>query len=299
MRRFAILVTLTVICAHAEQAYAQFPAKRTSDTTSLHPDSTTRAILSQSSAGHIFWHDIKESSYDGLQYFERPLHWNLQEWAIVGTGFGITALLEVIGDQNVRAYVQGHQGVWGDRIASFGNNFYGTGMATGIAAISLYGVGLAEDNNKLRVMGRHVVQSFVYAGITTTAIKIIAGRNRPFLNQGALVYHGFSLSNAWNSFPSGHVTVATALSETLAADIGNPWASAALYTFAGVTVFGRLYSDQHWFSDTFLAGIIGTAAGYWVSQEEDHYDMRTNDPKPTSFIITPSLSGVTFAYVIQ
>src|SRR5205085_8740970 len=73
----------------------------------------------------------------------------------------------------------------------------------------------------------------------------------------ALPIYGFSLNNVWNSMPSGHVTVAAALSETLAADIGNTWASIGLYTCTAATVFGRLYSDQHWLSDTFLAGVIG------------------------------------------
>jgi len=150
--------------------------------------------------------------------------------------------------------------------------------------------------NQLRVMGRHVVTSFAYAGITTTVLKILIGRNRPFVNQGAFVYHGFSLQNAWNSMPSGHVTVASALSETLAADINKPWAYVTFYTFDAATIFGRLYSDAHWFSDTFLAAVIGTAAGYWVSQETDHYDMKTNDPKPTSFVIEPTPNGVGLAY---
>ena len=92
------------------------------------------------------------------------------------------------------------------------------------------------------------------------------------------------------------MTVASALTETLAADIGNTWASVGLYTALGLTVFGRLYSDAHWLSDTFVGGLIGTAAGYWVSQEEDHYDMKTNEPKPTSFLIEPTLGGVSLTY---
>lgn len=287
---------LFLLLTSSSVAYAQIPARRTSDTTSLHPDSATRAVLSESSAGHIMWHDVKESVYDGGQYVTRPLHWDLREWAIFATGVGFTAVLELTDDNIARGFFQHNQGIWGDRIAYFGNKFYGTGLATGLTAITLYSVGINTDNNKLRVMGRHVLQSFAYAGLTTTAIKIIVGRNRPFLNQGDLVYHGFSLNNVWNSLPSGHVTVACALSETLASDIGNTWASIGLYTAAAATVFGRLYSDQHWLSDTFLGGVIGMAAGYWVSQEEDHYDMKTNEPKQASLMLVPTGNGLALIY---
>jgi membrane-associated phospholipid phosphatase len=299
IRCILFFILFTSICSQVsivDDAFAQFPSKSTSDTTSLHPDSTTRAILSQSPAGHIMWHDMKESAYDGLQYVLRPIHWDLREWAIMATGIGFTAVLELTDDGIARTFFQHNQGKFGNLIADFGNNFYGDGYATGLTAVTLYTVGIAEDNNKLRVMGRHVLQSFAYAGLTTTALKILIGRNRPFLNQGAFVFHGFSLANVWNSMPSGHVTVAAALSETLAADIDNTWASIGLYSLTAATVFSRLYSDEHWFSDTFLGGVIGTAAGYWVSQEEDHYDMKTNDPKSTSFLIEPTLGGLSLTY---
>ena len=145
-------------------------------------------------------------------------------------------------------------------------------------------------------MGRQVLQSFAYAGLTTTVIKVLFGRDRPFNNAGPNIFHGFTLQDAWNSFPSGHTTVACALSETLAADIDQPWAYATFYTFEAATVFGRLYADAHWLSDTFAGAIIGNLAGFWVSRETEHYDLKTNEPKSTSFVIEPTLDGVSLAY---
>src|SRR5947209_20268624 len=122
MTRRICLLLISLVCLETtllgSQVYAQLPAKRTSDTTSLHPDSATRAILAQSSAGHIMWHDIKESVYDGGQYVQRPLHWNLREWAIITTGIGFTAMLEVVDDPIARSVFQHNQGVWWERIAS-------------------------------------------------------------------------------------------------------------------------------------------------------------------------------------
>ncbi len=293
---FFIVVLIASQVGVVGDAFAQFFHKATSDTTSIKADSATLAVLRKSSAGHIIWHDIKEGAYDGVQYVERPLRWNLREWAVVATGLGFTAMLEAVDDPLARSFFQHNHGAFGDNLSKFGNDFYGNGYATGLTALTLYTVGISTDNNNLRVMGRQVVQSFAYAGLTTTVLKVLLGRGRPFLNQGDFVYHGFSIQNIWNSMPSGHVTVASALSETLAADINQTWAYITFYTFDAATIFGRLYSDVHWFSDTFLGAVIGTAAGYWVSQETDHYDMKTNDPKPTSFLIVPTPNGIGLAY---
>ncbi len=259
-------------------------------------DSATTAILAHSSGSHIIWHDVKESWYDAGPYFTRPLHFDLREWAIIATGIGFTAMLELVDDDPVRTFMQNNQGSVGDKIASFGNNFYGNGYATGLTAITLYTVGLETDNNKLRVMARHVIQSFAYAGATTTIFKVLLGRDRPFTNQGSFVYNGFDLNNLANSMPSGHVATAAALSESLAADIDNTWVSIGLYTCTAATAFARMYSDQHWLSDTFLAGVIGTATGYWVAHQDDHYDMQTNEPKHASIMIMPTGNGLALVW---
>ena len=145
-------------------------------------------------------------------------------------------------------------------------------------------------------MGRQVLQSFAYAGITTTVLKVLFGRARPFSNEGPFNFHGFTIKDIWNSLPSGHCTVAAALSETLAADIDQPWAYVTFYGLEGLTVVGRLYADAHWLSDTFAGLIIGNVAGFWVSRETEHYDLQTNQPKSTSFLLMPTLNGFALSY---
>jgi membrane-associated phospholipid phosphatase len=287
--RYILIVLITVFCLDAK-------CQTRDSGYVLKNDSATTAVLAQSSFGHIMWHDIKDGFYDLGQYVLRPFHWDVREWGIIGTGVAFTAMLELADDVPFRNIIQSNTGKFGDQFVNFGNNFYGNGYATGLTAITLYSVGMASDDNKLRMMGLHVIQSFAYAGLTTTALKILVGRNRPFLYDGKFIYNGPSLANAANSMPSGHVTVASALSESLAEDIGNTWVSIGLYSFVAATAYSRMYSDQHWLSDTFLAGVIGICSGYWVDHQDDHYDMKTNDPKPTSFNIEPTIGGVSLAY---
>ncbi len=262
-------------------------------------DSSTHpppSLLDSLSKSHIVWHDIKEGAYDGVNYFEAPLHWDASQWLIVGAVGGVTYLSEVTSDNSVRQFFQRNQSNVGNKLALFGDDFYGNGIATGLAVASLYSIGLFSDNDNIRVMGRDVVESFVYAGITTTVLKVIFGRERPYNGNGPNIYHGFTLNDAWNSLPSGHVTVAAALSSTLAAEIDNPYATAGLYSLVGLTMYSRMYTDKHWLSDTFLGGVIGSFAGYWVVNQTEHYDLKTNDPKPTSFVIEPGLGNLTLAY---
>jgi membrane-associated phospholipid phosphatase len=282
----ALLVTAVCIDAHGQ----------TLDSTYLSKSDSINAVLAQTPASHIFWHDVKDGWYDLGQYVTRPLHLTPTEWGIFAAGVGFTAGLEIFADVPVRDIFQRNQSAFGDQFSQFGNNFYGNGYATGLTAITLYSAGLASDNNKLRVMGLHVIQSFAYAGLTTTVLKILIGRNRPVLYQGKFIYNGPSLANASNSMPSGHVTVAAALSESLAEDIKNPWVSAGLYACVAATAYSRMYADQHWLSDTFIAGVIGICTGFWVDHQDDHYDLKTNDLKPTSFVIEPTIGGLSLAY---
>ena len=287
MRKLFFLFVFTIVINPALRAQESDSAYRAMDSV---------IKVDHLSAGHVIWHDVKEGADDGWHYIVRPYYWNLKEWAIVGTVAGVTVMMENADDQAVRDLIQHNQSSFGNTLEKFGNNFYGNGYATGLTFLSLYSVGLATDNSRLRIMGRQVLQSFLYAGLTTTLIKVLFGRDRPFNNAGPNIFHGFTLNDAWNSLPSGHTTVACALSETLAADIDQPWAYVVFYSFEAATVYGRLYADAHWLSDTFAGAIIGNLVGFWVSRETEHYDLKTNEPKSTSFDLEPTLNGISFAY---
>ncbi len=287
--RSILIILIAVFCidAHGQTIDSASPLKN---------DSATRAVLAKSSTGHIMWHDVKDGWYDLEQYVQRPFHFSASQWGLFGAGVAVTAGLEVFADVPVRNVLQKNHNKFSDQFAEFGDNFYGDGYATALTAITLYTTGIVTDNNMVRVMGLHVIESFAFAGMTTTGMKILIGRNRPILYQGKFIYNGPSLTNAQNSMPSGHVTVASALSESLAEDIQNPFAYVGLYACVAATVYARLYTDQHWFSDTFMASIVGLFTGYWVDHQPDHYDMKTNDPKPSSFDIEPTIGGIGLAY---
>jgi len=107
------------------------------------------------------------------------------------------------------------------------------------------------------------------------------------------------MDNAHNSFPSGHTIAAFTTSSVLAATIKNTYASIALYSLAGLTAYQRIYSNNHWFSDTVLAAIIGTVVGNALVRINDN---RFNKEAPDNRIsILPGINqfGVNLNFSIK
>ena len=147
--------------------------------------------------------------------------------------------------------------------------FYGnalTGMAIGGA---LYAGGLALDIHAMRETGRIVVEALAIAGVITTVTKSLTGRSRPFTEDGPWMFRAVQIDNLHLSFPSGHATVAWAVSAVLAVRIDTPIASGVLYGLALATAFQRMDRDQHWASDVLLGSAIGFSVGKAVVRMHD------------------------------
>jgi uncharacterized protein YcfJ len=67
--------------------------------------------------------------------------------------------------------------------------------------------------------------------------------------------------------------VAFALSTVLAGRIRSTPATVGLYTIAALTASARVYTDEHWVSDTFLGAAIGTVVGNAVLHQEETESM--------------------------
>jgi membrane-associated phospholipid phosphatase len=81
-------------------------------------------------------------------------------------------------------------------------------------------------------------------------------RRRPSSAENSRDFEFFS---SHSSFPSGHATVAFALSKSLSDDIDRTWATVGLYTIATASAYARLVDNMHWASDL----VAGAAVGYF------------------------------------
>lgn len=171
---------------------------------------------------------------------------------------GLTAAFTL--DQEIRNTVSHNQNSTTKSITDIGEK-YGNVIFSGALSFGLFSTGLLFKNQKLENTGRVLFEALLVAGSTAQIIKIVSGRSRPFTNEGSNAFNFFEFDNAHNSFPSGHTVVAFTTSSVLAASIKNTYASIGLYALAGLTSYQRIYSDNHWFSDTILAAALGITVG--------------------------------------
>ena len=142
-------------------------------------------------------------------------------------------------------------------------------LATGVI---VYGVGVAGDRRGTSAVGLHTVEAVVAGSVVTGAIKMAAGRARPYVTGDSLATsfragRGLREGNAYQSLPSGHATAAFALAGALAAEGRHRWTSTNRVTgpvgfaVAALVAGSRIYHDRHWASDAVLGAGIGATAG--------------------------------------
>jgi len=136
------------------------------------------------------------------------------------------------------------------------------------ASLGIYVGGLALGEDEVRVTGRLMGEALLLAGIPAITLQYALGRSRPYSGKGAFDYNFFEWNNEMQSLPSGHVTVAFAISTVLAKRIDRWWMSVPLYASAGLTVLSLGWGNQHWPSDLLIGATLGYLAGSFVVGRE-------------------------------
>lgn len=176
---------------------------------------------------------------------------------------------------------------------------YGYVQYPSIFGGALYTIGLLARESELRKTGRMLIQSLVYSGTVTMALRYATGRHRPFSSSGnQYEFSWFNSAGDTQSFPSGHTVVAFATSTILAEQIDTWWARGILYSFAALTGYARLHYDKHWFSDIVFGAALGFGSSMFVihrerdREKEDKRKMK----KSGGFSFSPTMNGINFTY---
>jgi len=217
----------------------------------------------QKSVLQIIGNDLGDSFKDGIKTYSAPLNFNSRDWITTGAVFITTSVL-YLKDESLRAYSKKNHSDINDKIYDAGTG-YGNLITPVVLGGSVYIYGLASSNDFVRVTGRMVFESVLYSGIVTTVLKSVTGRYRPYMNAGSKFFQPLQIDEGKLSFPSGHATVAFAISSVLSNRINNIYASIGLYTIAGVTAISRVYRNDHWSSDVFFGSAIGYFIGDYIS----------------------------------
>jgi len=221
----------------------------------------------ESSIFRIIGSDISESLNDGSALFTSPLHWKEKDGITLGALFVTTAAV-YLKDESIRANSFKQRSEMNDEISDAAK-LYGEIAAPVIIGGGIYTAGLFSKNEYIRVTGRMVFESVLYSGIVTNVFKTAIGRSRPQKEEGSQFYRLLSFNTGNTSMPSGHSTVAFAVSSVLANRINNTFASIGLYTLAGITALSRVYHDEHWASDVLLGSAIGYFIGDFISSKRN------------------------------
>jgi len=142
-----------------------------------------------------------------------------------------------------------------------------------IAGTSLYLIGRADRNRRIQSLGLHGVESIMVANVVGVTIKLLAGRQRPYVDtkvpDSFQLFRGFS-GEQFRSFPSGHTITAFAFASTVTRESQFWWPHATWYVgtafYGGASLVGlsRIYNNQHWASDVMAGAAIGTLVGLKV-----------------------------------
>lgn len=222
-------------------------------------EGTTGEMLSDDAA--FFFEDFRD-------VFSSPAHFDGSDWVRVGAVAGAAVAAALWADEPLQRFSRANRAPFLDDLSSVGDCYgrLSTGYYLGSA---LYLAGALADDDWTRLTGRAVIEAHTFSLLVTGVLKAVAGRSRPYLNQGNAVFGWFETENSRWSLPSGHATAAFAISSVLSKRIDNPWASGGLFALSGVTVLNRIYDDKHWLSDTILGAAIGTAIGMAVGEMID------------------------------
>ncbi len=186
----------------------------------------------------------------------------------------VAVVLSLPLDFSVRKFVADGRNNFVDGLAEFSNNF-GDGRVLA-PFVAFTGVsGLIFKDKKLEKTSVEAGESFIISGAIANAIKTITMRKRP--SSGT---NPFSFSWGNKSFPSGHVTVISAVSTVFAKEYG----CKAFYAIPALTAFARIRKNAHWLSDTVAGFTLGYVVGSYVVRKKGF------------FAIYPTKDG--FAFVI-
>lgn len=189
---------------------------------------------------------------------------------LIGTGSVVTAYFL---DDTVRNYSQTHQNCFISKIANI-DNYYGNSKYIISVPILIYAGGFLSKNSNIQNTGLKLTQAVFYSGLITVIMKELAGRSRPYLNEGTHHFSPFAFNEDRRSFFSGHSSVTFAFSTLMANEMDNLAWKIFWYGAAGTVAGSRIYHDQHWFSDTVAGALVGYAIGNFVSRQSKKRDKK-------------------------
>ena len=122
------------------------------------------------------------------------------------------------------------------------------------------------NKEKLYRAGKSLFFGLISSGIIAQILKHLIGRARPRITFDT-VFIGPSFKGGYDSFPSGHTTLAFCLALVLSEHF--PRYKFIFYAFAFMVVLSRLEGPAHFPTDILAGALLGTLVGKWFAGADD------------------------------
>jgi len=220
---------------------------------------------------------------DIKQQWTSPLRLTRREWLGVGAFATITTGAILFADKPVNRFaveqIRTNKSVVS--ASTYVTNFGGMYETYTLAALGAYGVLFKKDKEKTTTL--LATQAYITGAAIETVIKYLTGRQRPsyydpVTGQNSHVFRGpFAHflkkdNGSFESFPSGHTTVAFAAATVFAMEYREyrlvPIIAYGVATSIGIS---SIVQNQHWISDVIVGGALGFFTGRQVVNNYHRY----------------------------
>ena len=125
--------------------------------------------------------------------------------------------------------------------------------------MAVLGLGLIQKDSSLTSKGIIMVEALCVNAFTTTALKLVFKRDRPFVTYPYLDKQADAGSY---SFPSGHTSSAFALATSLSLAFPKWYVIAPAYVYASAAGYSRMHLGVHYPSDVLAGALVGTGSAF-------------------------------------
>lgn len=143
-------------------------------------------------------------------------------------------------------------------------NYGGRPQIAAIALGAAWAGGKLAGSPATSRAAEHVAVALLASGVANGTLKFGVGRERPSFTDDPHRFRPLNRKDRWQSFPSGHATVAFSLAASVSEEARRPWVTAATYGTATLVGWSRVYEDRHWASDVVAGALVGVATSRWT-----------------------------------
>ena len=222
-----------------------------------------------------------------------PADWSTEEWLAAGAVGAVTAGLIIRWDEDIQRvsmedpesfpYVIVHKLAWLGKW--YGKNNINPALTFAAVTGGLFAIGKARDDDYLVRTTGIMTESYLFTAGFSMAFKLLLGRARPYLGDGARRWHFFGIHGRdMRSFPSGHTSGAFSMATALSKRHNEWWVQVPAYTLATGVASQRIDSGVHWTSDVLVGAVLGYAISAFLAERHTCTDPATGAVTPTTYI---------------